>query len=172
MDAKIPCALIHAIAQNCPKLRVVKIFSAIEAPLTDEAVRALLRGCSLLKETDVENAEGLGQELRVELAKCSNITVLWLEEWADMNRKLAAKIVAVCSSLSELHCKGCGDWISNDVLAACAQHCPLLQILNLPECVRVAGSAVAHLVKQCLLLRKVDLRECERVDDEESNFKI
>jgi hypothetical protein len=65
--------VLIAIGQRCAKLETLQMFELAEYrrvyAVTDLGVRAVLQGCPLLRETDVEYATGISGELRTELVR-------------------------------------------------------------------------------------------------------
>jgi hypothetical protein len=66
-----------AVGQICTKLEILKMFSQWHGArhrVTDVGMRAVLRGCPLLRNTEVELAGTISNELRVEMA--NGVTLL------------------------------------------------------------------------------------------------
>jgi hypothetical protein len=77
---------MSAIGQRCSQLVTLKVFlmnsTSTALRITDSGVRAVLQGCPLLRETDVEYAAGISTELRVELARRRNLNAFLAYTWA------------------------------------------------------------------------------------------
>jgi hypothetical protein len=65
--SKIPEAVLIAIGRNCPKL--YRLYMFWETNVTDAGVQAVLQGCPLLWDTDVQDARGISRNLRTELTR-------------------------------------------------------------------------------------------------------
>jgi hypothetical protein len=128
---------------------VLKVFSAFrrgsEDPYSDAGVRAVLEGCPLLRETDVEDARGISAVLRVELTRRGNLKTFTPRRWSGMHEGLAHKVLQVSPNLTDLDCSGC-EWLTDATLAVCAQHCTLLEVVNVEECRLVTNTGVRQLV--------------------------
>jgi hypothetical protein len=163
-------AVLIAIGQRCSKLETLRIFqfasSVGDHQVTDIGVRAVLQGCPLLRETDVEYATGISTELRVELAKRLSPRSLYLEHWMDQDETLAQEVLEVCpnlTSLSSWH----SELLTDATLAVCAQHCPQLHELTLGESPGISVEGMIALVSKLgRTLRTVDLKFCQQLDDE------
>jgi hypothetical protein len=168
----IPAPTMHAIAQNCRSLRTLRVFEKSTGDgLTDECVKALLKGCPLLRETDVEFAEGLCYELRVELAKRRDFKELSFwggrnspgTRWNAVDTVLAQGVLAVSPNLTSLTLNG--DWVTDALLKACAEHCPLLRELGLGSCTGVTDDGVASLAQSGSRLQRIHLSNCPVIGD-------
>jgi hypothetical protein len=142
-------SVMVAIGQRCVLLEVLKVFGAFcrgsEDPYSDAGVRAVLEGCPLLRETDVEYARGISAELRVELAGRGNLKTFSPRNWSGMHEGLAHKVLQVSPNLTDLDCSHC-EWLTDATLAMCAQHCKLLEVVNVEECRLVTNTGVQELV--------------------------
>jgi hypothetical protein len=165
-----PCivtdVVLIAIRCNCAKLETLVMFESVKfGRSTDIAVRAVLQGCPLLRETDVQNAAGFSAGLRTELAGRCNLKSLRHWEWSEMSDELTREVLKVSPNLTVLDCGGCG-WLTDATLAVCAQYCPLLETCVLTACALVTSSGVEAL----LLARGCGLRElhfggCKQLGD-------
>jgi hypothetical protein len=160
--------LLIAIGHRCDKLETLEISSDCTKvyTVTDAAVRAFLQGCPLLRKTDMAQAGGFGNELRVELAKRCCFKQLWLSSWHDMSEELAQAVLKVSPALQELYLYCC-EWLTDATLAVCAQHCPRLHKLAIvvnphvtPDGVRALVTTLGH------KLRSVFLQCCDQLGDE------
>jgi hypothetical protein len=144
-------AVMSAIGERCSQLVTLKVFwmnpTSTALRITDLGVRAVLQGCPLLRETDVEYAAGISTELRVELARRRNLNAFLAYTWADMSEQLTAKVLQVSPALKAFACLHCA-WITDFVLVACATHCPLLKYVYLYH-TNVRDEGVISLVKGC-----------------------
>jgi hypothetical protein len=161
-------AVLVAIGANCAQLRELYIFRRMwersSKPFTDVGVRAVLQGCPLLQTTDVESAEGISHEVRVELVRRRNFTTLYLSEWLDYDDDLAQKIMQACPRLTELHCME--ETLSNATLAMCGLHCPLLETINLCNCGDISAEGAQALFRPGSKLRTIVLTRCMQLRDE------
>jgi hypothetical protein len=141
-------AILIAVGQNCAQLETLILFQSIvyvnSQQVTDVGVRAVLEGCPLLRETDVQYALYISHDLRIELAKRSRLTYFDSQDWWGMERPVL-EVLKVSPTLRELHLQNC-DWLTDADLAVCAVHCPLLETLVLSDCPRVTNAGVRALV--------------------------
>jgi hypothetical protein len=63
-------------------------------------VLAVLQGCPLLRETDVEYASGIIDDLRVKLVKRRELVELRVCMWEGMNDQLLQRILMASPSLT------------------------------------------------------------------------
>jgi hypothetical protein len=131
-------AVLVAIGRRCTKLETLEIFEPAEFTsdfkVTDASLRAVLEGCPLLREIDVENARGISDGPRAKLVGRLSPSYLYLGQWSLMHDHLAQTVLKVCPGLTSLSCWGC-TWLTDATLAVCAQHCPQLRKLTFPvEC--------------------------------------
>jgi hypothetical protein len=64
--------ILSAIGQHCAGLETLWVFGSsteVGYAVSEVGVRAVLEGCPLLRETDVEYAAGINEDLRIELAR-------------------------------------------------------------------------------------------------------
>jgi hypothetical protein len=134
--------------------------------IDDEGVLAVLQGCPLLRETDVESAEGISDELRVELARQHNFTQLDLTLWRDTTEELLQEVLKVSPNLTNLNAGLFVGRFTDATLAVCAQYCPRLKILHLNGLHRITDDGVKHLVSIVGRgLRDVGLFCCAQLGD-------
>jgi hypothetical protein len=161
--------ILCAIGQHCAGLERLWVFESSDEEgyaVTDVGVRAVLQGCPLLRETDVEYAAGLSTELRVELARRRNFRQPYLRRWSDMTNDLALGVVSVSPNLVELDCWRCA-WLTDAMLAACAFHCPRMETIILSGCPLITDYGVHALVaRQGARLLAIRLDECTQLSDE------
>jgi hypothetical protein len=158
-------AALVAIGEQCAELETLTIF-ATNHKVTDTGVRAVLQGCPLLRFTDVEYAKGISTELRVELARRRDLTVLRTAEWLRMDNELMQGVLKVSPNLTALRCAGCSERLSDATLVVCAQHCPLVQDVELFKCPDVTDAGVQTLVSSVASkLHSMDLRACPQLSD-------
>jgi F-box/leucine-rich repeat protein 2/20 len=161
MSVHMHDAVLLAISQKCSKLETLLFFQwkAGNGDLvTDVGVRAVLEGCPLLRETDVEYASSISPELRVELARRRDSTRIAFAQWIGMTDELAQGLLTVCPNLTELHCTFCG-WLTDATLLVCAQHCPPLKVFKFWNCPLVTSDGVRAVVaKAADRLRIVKMR--------------
>jgi hypothetical protein len=154
--------VIVALGQRCPKLQSLKMFRG--NAVTDVGVRAVLQGCPLLRETDVEHAVEISPKLRVELTTRANFKVIDFQKWENVDDLLLEGVLRVSPQLTSLHVQN--RCISDAVLAACAEHCPLLETLVLPYCKAATVAGVVKLLRPGNRLRAVKLQHCTHFTDE------
>jgi hypothetical protein len=65
--ARVADALLFAVAENCQALQTFNVFR--QSGTTGAGVSALLEGCPLLRDTDVQYAYDLDRELCLELVR-------------------------------------------------------------------------------------------------------
>jgi hypothetical protein len=186
-------AVMVAIGQRCTRLELLKVFESqlkfhCDYPITDVGVLAVLQGCPLLRETDVENAARIGTGLRAGLAQRCNFSRIDWSKWAGLSDALAQGVLVVSPNLVAVEFKECKQ-LTDATLAVCAQHCPRLETVimvwfgvtnlgiralakgaayTLRE-IRIAGykqlgdDAVFAIAKLCVRLDFFTLRECPLV---------
>jgi hypothetical protein len=162
--------VLFSIGQRCKKLETLIMFWFVGTPsdyrVTDVGVRAVLQGCPLLRETDVENATDISTELRVELFRRRNPASLFPGRWCAINSYLMHRLLRVCPNLTELNCRNSG-WITDAMQSVCAQHCPQLQKLTLGVSPCVTARGVRALITALgSTLRYVDFELSYRLGDE------
>jgi hypothetical protein len=160
--------VLLAVGRKCRKLRQLHAFQPYggrRSAVTDTGVSAVLQGCTLLRDTDVEHAEGISMALRVEMAKRHGITALVSSKWKGFTDELARELFKVAPDLTDLR------WFGNDChptissVALCAQHCPLIQVLVLSNFKTVAGTGFLPLFRPDNRLRRISLSGCPFLDD-------
>jgi hypothetical protein len=160
---------LHSISQNCPALRTLYAFQSSRFngfKSIDVGVRAVLDGCTLLREADVNYARGISTELRAELAGRCNLYSLRLSTWWGLSDQLAQEVLKVSPGLTECDLSA-GNWLTDATLAVCAQYCPLLETFVLWGCSKVTNHGVCGLVvTRGANLREVHLRDCKQLGDE------
>jgi hypothetical protein len=164
----VPDSVMVAIGEQCKALHTLLVFDGYlyaSFPFTEVGVRAVLEGCPLLRETDVEYAEEISQELRVELARRRNFSVINFEDWKDTNDALAQAVLAVSPALERLRFVSCS-WLTNATLAVCAQHCPLLSNFEMRQQRSVTAEGVLQLIRPGNKLRCVALTGNRQLGDE------
>jgi hypothetical protein len=128
-------------------------------------VRAVLEGCPLLRETDVEYAEIISQELRVELARRRNFSEINFEDWKDTNDPLAQAVLAVSPALKRLRFVSCS-WLTDATLAVCIQRCPLLTSIEMCQQRAVTADGLLHLTKLGNRLRCISVTGNRHLGDD------
>jgi hypothetical protein len=155
--------VLVAIGLSCARLEKFHLFAGLQFPAlqaSDVGIQAVLQGCPLLCDTDVVGAAGFGLEVRVELVRRRNFTVLDMGLWRDMNDGLLRHVLRVSPNLTELRGKRM-NWLSDATLEVCGQYCPLLTTLQLWDCPEVTNEGMQALVSGLAgKLRSVFLREC------------
>jgi hypothetical protein len=125
-------AVMIAISQSCPNLEILNTFFSLqqfgEHQVTDEGVRAVLHGCPMLREMDIDYANRISTELRVEVYRRRNLRRFLLLSWPTMNEEFLLEVLKVSPNLTELDVARCS-WITDATLIVCAQHCPLLTLV-------------------------------------------
>jgi hypothetical protein len=150
---------LAAIAETCKSLQTMHIFGSASREgrrFTDEAVWAVLQGCPLLRETDVEFAKGISQELRVELARRCNFNELDFEHWSNLDDALARAVLTVSPALERLRFAS-WSWLTDATLAACGRHCPLLTSLELGHHRYITTEGLLQVIKPGNKLRSIIL---------------
>jgi hypothetical protein len=158
------------ISESCPKLQTLHVFRQGQPtrPITDVGVYAVLERCPLLRDTDVECAEGISQNLRMELVRRNNLTRIFVSSatWKGLDNSALQEILRLSGRLTALHCMFC-EWLQDDTLLVCAQHCPLLAILSLTGCEAITTAGVVSLITGCgATLKSVALTGCVLLGDE------
>jgi hypothetical protein len=145
--------LLHLLAARCPKLMSLNVFNG-HYRITDAGVRAVLQGCPLLWEMDVEYAENISEDMRVELIKLRKSKKIDLHQWAHMNQELMERLLEVSPQLTILRI--IGYWLGDATLVACAQHCPLLAYVDVDCWMNsITTAGLVQLFKPGSVLRKV-----------------
>jgi hypothetical protein len=149
--------LMLAIAKNCPTLKSLFVF--YRSTITDIGVRAVLQGCPLLRETDVEYATGISRELRTELARRVDFTELSFDDtskWIDLDEGMLLDLLLVSPALTSLSIFD-PPWATDTALALCAEHCPPLSELKVFKYHGITATAVLPFFKRGLTLRSIHL---------------
>jgi hypothetical protein len=157
-----------AIAENCKVLHTMHIFGSASREgrrFTEEAVRAVLHGCLLLRETDVEFAKGISQQLRVELARRCNFNDLNFEGWSNLDGALARAVLSVSPALEQLRFVSWSG-LTNATLAAWVQHCPLLTSLELGHHRNITTEGLLQVIKPGNKLRSIILTYSRQLGNE------
>jgi hypothetical protein len=162
-------AVMIAIGGNCSLLHTLYVFEPLpygKRLITDVGVRAVLQGCPLLRETDVEHAVGISNNLRVELAHRRHFSAPSFVSWKGMTDDLACKLLAIHPNLSEFRCTGMVWQLSDNTLATCAKHCPHLSLLALQDCTAVTSEGVLSLHRSGNKLVTIRLTNCPQLGEE------
>jgi hypothetical protein len=152
--------VLLAIGQNCPRLQLLHLFDShyrnrTVPSVTDSGMRAVLQGCPLLRDTDVQWAGVFSREVRAAMASRHRYRTLKLSNWEGIENELAQHILKVCPDLIELRC---GPWrVKDATLVVCSAHCPLLKILVLHDCMELTGSGLHQLCKPGNTLHTIEL---------------
>jgi hypothetical protein len=158
-----------SLPDSCPKLQTLHVFRQdwLEYHITDVGVRALLTGCPLLRETDVEYADRISHELRLELVRRCDFTRFHMAGlWRGLDNSCLQEILRLSGCLTSLHVKSC-EWLQDATLLVCAQHCPLLTDLTLTSCKAITTEGVVSLITGCgATLKSVTLSGCVQLGDE------
>jgi hypothetical protein len=159
-------ALMQLIGEHCKELRTLNVFycGIIEGRRTDVGVRAVLQGCPLLQQTDVEYANGISLELRVELVRRGTCVSLLLNCWFELSEELLIGILAVWPHLENLKCFN-REALTDAALATCAQHCPQLKTLSIRRCPAVTSRGLIEFFRPRNKLTSIDLAGMHCVDD-------
>jgi hypothetical protein len=160
-----------AIAQRCRKLRTLRIFERnrgqrTPSGVTDAGLRAILQGCPLLREVDVEYAAELSGEMRIELVRRCEVTEIDMIDWEGVSGGLLVDICMASPSLQKLY--QASHWTYqprspdigiaiDEVLLAVGEHCPLLAILHLPTHLYISLEGLRAVVKPGNKLRHIHL---------------
>jgi hypothetical protein len=160
-------AVLLTIGRRCARLETLIVFGLTSySQVTDVGVRAVLQGCPLLRETDVEYATGISGVLRVELVRRLSPSCLDFGHWSGIDNHLVQGFLMVCPNLTTLWCRRC-EWLTDATLAVCAQHCRQLQRLGLDECPHVTTDGLRALVINLgSTLRSIDLCFSDHLGDE------
>jgi hypothetical protein len=167
LECVVTDPVMLAIGKTCSQLTSLRVFwrsafgGDVAARITDVGVRAVLQGCPLLREMDVEYAESICPELRVELTRRRNFTSLVFTIWKDINDELAREVLKVSPALSTITCMNCA-WISDETIVLCAARCPLLKYVSLSN-TGVGDDGVSALARHCTQLVSIDLTGCANV---------
>jgi hypothetical protein len=164
----VPDSAMIAIGARCKGLHTLLVFEGYintMFPFTDVGVRAVLQGCPLLRETDVENAEMISHELRVELARRRNFSEINFEDWKDTNDALAQAVLAVSPALKRLRFVSCS-WLTDATLAVCSQRCPLLTSIEMCQQRAVTADGLLHLTKLGNRLRCISVTGNRHLGDD------
>jgi hypothetical protein len=162
--------ILSAIGRTCVHLETLWVFRSIlfDGPgefVTDVGVRAVLQGCPLLRETDVEYAAGVGDGLRVELARRRNLRTLTAGEWRYASERLLQAVLMVSPHLSEVDFRG-RESLTDATLTECAQHCPLVTTVRLAACSNVTTGGMRVLVSALRRLRVLHIWACVQLGDD------
>jgi hypothetical protein len=142
-------AVLIAIGQRCAILERLHCFTWVRNcgghPVTDSGVRAILEGCPLLRDTDVECATWISCALRMELVRRRRFTLLRHTTWPDMDNPLAQRVMQASPELETVDFENC-TWVTDATLVVCALHCPLLQDITLRGCCQITDDGVCALI--------------------------
>jgi hypothetical protein len=115
-------AVMIAISQSCPNLEILNTFFSLhqsgEHQVTDEGVRAVLHGCPMLREMDIDYANRISTELRVEVYRRRNLRQFLLMSRPTMNDEFLLEVLKVSPNLTELDVARCS-WITDATLIVC-----------------------------------------------------
>jgi hypothetical protein len=169
-NVRMSDAVLAAIGQRCSELECLELFTSLKQreshPVTDVGVRAVLQGCPLLREIDVECAQNISCQLRAELAQRCCFTKITFGTWSWLDEEVAHAVLKVSPQLRALHA-GDGTWQTDETLRVCEQYCPLLEVFSIRDCPMVTIEGVRRLL--CNMgsqLREVKLRCCRHLGDE------
>jgi hypothetical protein len=153
-------AVLCAIGANCPSLHTLHMFcrpgQGVNPPVTDRGLRAVIHGCPLLRDVDIEGATGISDEVCVELFSRRNPTELLVHLWAAPTDRLIQQLLMVSPSLTQLTFVR-AHWFSDHTLAVCAQHCPLLEILEIGASAFITAEGLVQLFKPGNRLHTISL---------------
>jgi hypothetical protein len=113
-----------SIPDMCPKLQTLHVFRQDRSanPVTNVGVRALLERCPLLQETDVEYADYISHELRMELVRKCDFTRFYVGGlWRGLDNSCLQEILRLSGRLTSLHVKSC-EWLQDATLLVCDNH--------------------------------------------------
>jgi hypothetical protein len=170
-DCLVPESTMIAIGDNCSVLYKLQVFSSRTFRprlhgVTDAGVRALLRGCPLLQDTDAEYAIDIDTELRVELIGRYSYTYLnFGRGWYGVTGEFAHGVLAVCPGLDTFDCSE-QSWPTDATLAVCAKHCPLLAYLNISGCSQITSTGFVAFVRATHSLKTIVLYQCPQLRGE------
>jgi hypothetical protein len=159
-----------AIGHKCADLETLRVFKSClynypDLLITDVGLRAVLEGCPLLRETDVEHAVGISDDLRVELARRRDFKTLAMGDWSWMSDGLLQGVLRASPNLMELKC-WCCEGLTDVMLAVCAQHCRRLTTLTLIDCREVTDGGVRAFVSVLTRLHALHFWTCEKLGEE------
>jgi hypothetical protein len=156
-----------ALGARCCNLRTLWVFDNDfvrgRHTVTSAGVQAVLQGCPLLRETDVEYAAGISTELRVELAGRCDFEELTFGAWSDSSDQLAQGVLKVSPALTKVSFAYCS-WLTGTTLAVCAVHCPLLEVCRLSDSA-IASEELVQLFRAGSNLRGIICYKCSKLDD-------
>jgi hypothetical protein len=154
---------MNAIGSNCSQLQSLRVFKGHY--ITDPAVRAVLQGCPLLRETDVDAAKYLSFEVRTELAQRAQLASIDCAAWDNCNNELAQMALKVSPNVTRLVLSPICN--ADATLLVCGQHCPLLEYISIQRGRNAPSSAgVLHLFKPGSRLREVWFESYPLLGDE------
>jgi F-box/leucine-rich repeat protein 2/20 len=166
-NCEVMDGVVTVVGQHCTKLQTLLAFHGSRS--IDDGVRAVLQGCPLLRETDVEYAAALSDDLRVELVKRRELVELRVGMWVGMNDQLLQRILMASPSLTCFQCWNCAR-LSEATLVVCASFCPLLEDFDLRGCTAITSVGnewMCSLLKETASkLRRVTLESMPGLDDE------
>jgi hypothetical protein len=152
--------VLCAIGANCPSLHTLYMFShtglGLNPPVTDVGLRAVIQGCPLLRNVDIEDAEGVSDDVCVELFSRRDPTELIISRWVAPTDRLIQRLLMVSPSLTKLTFSF-ARWFSDTTLTVCAQHCPLLQRIGIGSSSFITSEGLLHLFKPGNRLHTISL---------------
>jgi hypothetical protein len=166
-DGLISDSTLIAIGRLCSQLELLQVrVHSSRNLVTDCGVAAILNGCLLLRSSNLQIDWAGSDDLRVALAERCPVTVLMLKNWRGIDNNLAQRLLMVCPSLTKVDFAHC-DWVTDDTLAACVQHCPLLESISLAaSATQCTTTGVLYVIKRCgRKLRELKAAYCMQLDD-------
>ncbi|KAH7543680.1 hypothetical protein FEM48_Zijuj02G0210900 [Ziziphus jujuba var. spinosa] len=184
---KITCASIDSITSSCTSLTSLKMESC--SMVSKDAFVLIGQRCQLLEELDVTDNEIDDEGLKA-ISRCSRLCSLKLGICINTTDDgLTMLGVAVQSSKSLIY-TGMSPGISDTGIAAIAQGCPALEIINiaynnnitdlsltsLSNCSRlkvleirgcpcVSSVGLSTIAKECKVIEVVDIKKCYNIND-------
>eukprot|EP00899_Mesostigma_viride_P023324 jgi/Mesvir1/4176/Mv17197-RA.1 len=156
---------VLAAGTHCPELHHLDIADLKEgAHVRDDALNCVLRNCLKLETLTLENCQGLSDAAIAMVGSgCKHLRELYVVASGGFTPQGLAALAPNLGALEVLHVWDC-DALSDDTVAALANHCPRLRVVIM-NASAVGDRGIVPLATQCPLLEKVWVDGCSGVTD-------
>ncbi|XP_007017016.2 PREDICTED: F-box/LRR-repeat protein 3 isoform X3 [Theobroma cacao] len=155
---KIKYMSIDSITNSCTSLTSLRMESCSLVP--KEAFILIGARCSCLEELDATDNE-IDDEGLKSISRCSKLSILKLGICSNISDEGLANVGSYCSMLTELDLYR-SMAISDAGIAAVADGCPALEMINIAYNGKVTDNSLISLSK-CLMLKALEIRGCPGV---------
>lgn len=163
-DCGVTSDQLRNIARCCPRLLTLYIF--LHYAISGATACDVLHSLPLLQEADVQyiSPSRIRRDRRLELLTRYNLREFDSYNVKGLDREVVEAALHGSTQLTRLVARY-RDWFGDDTLAVCAEHCPMLEELELSTCPQVTSQGVLQLMRPGNRLRTVVLEYCTQVDD-------